>query len=39
MTNLNTAHGTYKTTIPIGARINLNTYENTLTVVESVVRA
>jgi muramoyltetrapeptide carboxypeptidase len=37
MTNLRTAHGTYKTTIPIGARCNLNTYNRTLTVVETVV--
>lgn len=37
MTNLRTAHGRYKTTVPIGARVNLNTYNNTLTVVESVV--
>lgn len=38
MTNLRTAHGRYKTTVPIGARVNLNTYNGTLTVVESVVR-
>ncbi|CDQ20275.1 S66 peptidase family protein [Halobacillus karajensis] len=32
MTNLTTAHGTYKTAIPIGAMVNLNTFNNTLTV-------
>jgi muramoyltetrapeptide carboxypeptidase len=37
MTNLQTAHGTYKAAIPIGATANLNTYENRLTVVEFVV--
>lgn len=38
MTNVATAHGTYKAAIPIGAVVNLNTYENTLTVVEPSVR-
>lgn len=37
ITNLRTAHGTYKTTIPIGARVNLNTSTRTLTVVETTV--
>ncbi|MCH5584364.1 LD-carboxypeptidase [Shimazuella sp. AN120528] len=37
VTNLRTAHGTYKTTVPIGAMVNLNTYNKTLTVVETVV--
>ncbi|UOQ95069.1 LD-carboxypeptidase [Halobacillus shinanisalinarum] len=34
MTNLATAHGTYKAAIPIGAMVNLNTLNNTLTVLE-----
>jgi muramoyltetrapeptide carboxypeptidase len=38
MTNLHTAHGRYKTTIPIGAQVNMNTFNRTLTVVEPVVR-
>ncbi|PTX58473.1 muramoyltetrapeptide carboxypeptidase [Melghirimyces profundicolus] len=37
MTNVATAHGEYKTTIPIGVNVNLNTFENTLTVVEPAV--
>lgn len=37
MTNLATAHGRYKATVPIGATVNLNTYNNTLTVMEPVV--
>ena len=37
MTNLATAHGKYKATIPLGATLNLNTYNNTLTVIEPVV--
>ncbi|WP_391206978.1 S66 peptidase family protein [Psychrobacillus sp. L4] len=37
MTNLATAHGIYKATVPIGATLNLNTYNNTLTVMEPVV--
>jgi muramoyltetrapeptide carboxypeptidase len=39
MTNLSTAHGYYKAAIPIGARVNLNTYNNTLTVLEPTVSA
>ena len=38
MTNLRTAHGTYKAAIPIGANINLNTINNTLTVMEPTVK-
>jgi muramoyltetrapeptide carboxypeptidase len=34
MTNLATAHGTYKAAIPIGAMVNLNTFNNILTVLE-----
>ncbi|WP_085507061.1 S66 peptidase family protein [Thalassobacillus devorans] len=34
MTNLATAHGTYKAAIPIGATVNLNTFNNTLTILE-----
>ncbi|KAA0942114.1 LD-carboxypeptidase [Sporosarcina sp. ANT_H38] len=37
MSNLATAHGTYKATIPIGATLNMNTYNRTLTVMEPVV--
>ncbi|WP_188455063.1 S66 peptidase family protein [Virgibacillus oceani] len=37
MTNLATAHGTYKAAIPIGAIANLNTMNNTLTVIEPTV--
>lgn len=37
MSNLATAHGTYKATIPLGATINMNTYNKTLTVTEPVV--
>jgi muramoyltetrapeptide carboxypeptidase len=37
MTNLATAHGVYKAAIPIGATVNLNTINNTLTVVEPTV--
>lgn len=37
MTNLATAHGAYKVTIPIGAMANLNTTNNTLTVLEPTV--
>ncbi|GAX90302.1 S66 peptidase family protein [Effusibacillus lacus] len=39
MTNLQTAHGLYKAAIPIGANVNLNTYNNTLTVLEPTVSA
>lgn len=34
---LATAHGKYKAAVPIGARVNLNTIKNTLTVVEPTV--
>jgi muramoyltetrapeptide carboxypeptidase len=34
MTNLTTAHGLYKAAIPIGAAVNLNTANNTLTILE-----
>jgi muramoyltetrapeptide carboxypeptidase len=34
LTNLRTAHGIYKAAIPIGAQVNLNTYNNTLTILE-----
>jgi muramoyltetrapeptide carboxypeptidase len=37
MTNLSTAHGYYKAAIPIGAMVNLNTFNNTLTVLEPTV--
>lgn len=37
MTNLATAHGAYKAAIPIGAMVNLNTINNTLTVLEPTV--
>lgn len=37
MTNVTTAHGTYKATIPIGATVNLDTVNNTLTVLEPTV--
>lgn len=37
MTNLTTAHGIYKAAIPIGAMVNLNTINNTLTVLEPTV--
>lgn len=37
MTNVATAHGTYKAAIPIGATVNLNTMNNTLTVMEPTV--
>lgn len=39
MTNLATAHGTYKAAIPIGAPVNLDTVNNTLTVLEPTVSA
>ncbi|MFC4766333.1 S66 peptidase family protein [Effusibacillus consociatus] len=38
MTNLATSHGVFKAAIPIGARVNLNTTNNTLTVMEPTVR-
>ncbi|MGO4886180.1 LD-carboxypeptidase [Anaerobacillus sp. MEB173] len=37
MVNLATGHGYYKAAIPIGATVNLNTINNTLTVVEPTV--
>ena len=37
MSNLATAHGIYKATIPIGATVNMNTYNRTITVMETVV--
>lgn len=37
MINLATGHGFYKAAIPIGANVNLNTIENTLTVLEPAV--
>ena len=37
MSNLATAHGIYKATIPIGATLNMNTYNRTLTVMEPAV--
>ncbi|MDU0200700.1 MULTISPECIES: LD-carboxypeptidase [Paenibacillus] len=38
MTNLSTAHGYYKAAIPIGAMVDLNTFDNTLTVLEPTVK-
>lgn len=38
MTNLRTAHGYYKAAIPIGASVNLNTINNTLTILEPTAR-
>ncbi|WP_163854458.1 S66 peptidase family protein [Paenibacillus elgii] len=37
LTNLATGHGRYKVAIPIGAIVNLNTFNNTLTVLEPAV--
>ena len=37
MTNLASGHGYYKMAIPIGADVNLNTFNNTLTVLEPTV--
>lgn len=37
MTNLATAHGRYKAAIPIGARVHLNTMNQTITVMEPTV--
>ncbi|MEK3890478.1 S66 peptidase family protein [Bacillus sp. FSL K6-3431] len=37
MTNVTTAHGVYKAAIPIGATVNLDTVNNTLTVLETTV--
>lgn len=39
MTNLNTAHGTYKAAIPIGALANLDTNQNMLSIIEPTVSA
>lgn len=39
ITNVTTAHGYYKAAMPIGARINLDTINNTLTVMEPTVTA
>jgi muramoyltetrapeptide carboxypeptidase len=39
MTNVTTAHGLYKAALPIGATVNLNTTDNTLTVTEPTVQA
>jgi muramoyltetrapeptide carboxypeptidase len=38
MTNVATGHGTYKAAIPIGALANLNTINNTFTILEPTVR-
>jgi muramoyltetrapeptide carboxypeptidase len=38
MTNLTTAHDFYKAAVPIGARVSLNTINNTLTILEPTVR-
>lgn len=37
MSNVATAHGYFKAALPLGAMINLNTYNNTITVMEPVV--
>lgn len=37
LTNMATGHGKYKAALPIGAQVNLNTYANTLTVLEPTV--
>lgn len=37
MTNLDSAHGYYKAAVPIGATVNLNTVDNTLTIMEPTV--
>lgn len=37
MTNLATAHDIYKAAIPIGAQVNLNTVNNSLTIIEPTV--
>jgi muramoyltetrapeptide carboxypeptidase len=38
MTNVATAHGRFKAAMPIGAKVNLDSINNTLTVLESTVR-
>ena len=35
--NLTSGHGTYKAAIPIGAKVNLNATDNTVTVLEPTV--
>lgn len=37
LTNLASAHGYYKAAVPIGAKVNLNTYSTTLTILEPTV--
>lgn len=37
LSNIASGHGTYKAALPIGAMVNLNTIENTLTVLEPTV--
>ncbi|WP_050184182.1 S66 peptidase family protein [Domibacillus robiginosus] len=37
MTNLASGHGFYKAAIPIGTRVNLNTIDNTITLLEAAV--
>ena len=37
MSNLATGHGLYKAAIPIGATLNMNTFNRTLTVMEPAV--
>jgi muramoyltetrapeptide carboxypeptidase len=37
LTNLATGHGKYKAALPIGAKVNLNTFINTVTVLEPTV--
>lgn len=37
LTNLRTAHGHFKAAVPIGAEANLNTFNNTLTILEPTV--
>ncbi|MEK3734387.1 MULTISPECIES: S66 peptidase family protein [Paenibacillus] len=39
MTNLATGHGLYKAALPIGATVNLDTINNTITIVEPTVSA
>ena len=39
MTNLASGHGEYKATVPLGAMINMNTINNTLTILEPTVTA
>ncbi len=38
ITNLTAAHGVYKATVPIGANVNLNTFNNTIRVLEPAVK-